>query len=114
MAALEYFTMNEWVYRTENFRALNVELSSDDKCRFTIDVNRIKWPDYMQNYVLGIRHYLLKEDPKTIDAAKFRLNVLYYATQATKVSVAGVSAFCFYKLLSLKSRLQNGRLRISN
>lgn len=100
-AALEYFTTNEWIYEVDNFLALNKELSAADRRRFLIDVKQIDWPQYMENYVLGIRHYLLKEDPKTIDAAKFRLDLLYYATQATKVSVTGISAFCLYKLVDL-------------
>lgn len=106
-AALEYFTTNEWIYEVSNFRALNKELSAEDRRRFLIDVEQIDWPVYMENYVLGIRHFLLKEDPKTIDAAKFRLDLLYYATQATKVSVLGTSAYCFYRLLSMyrQSRL---------
>lgn len=102
MNALEFFTTHEWFYRTENFQALNRELSTEDKSRFVIDVKQIDWPKYMENYVLGVRNYLLKEDPETIDAAKFRLDMLYYATQLTKVSVAGVSAFCFYKLINFR------------
>lgn len=98
--ALEYFTKNEWIYRTENFQALNEKLSPDDKRRFIIDVRKINWPEYMENYVLGVRHYLLKEDPSTIAASRFKLDLLYYGTQATKVSAAGISAYVFYKLLS--------------
>lgn len=102
MEALAFFTTNEWIYRVENFRALNEELTAEDKARFLIDVERIDWPSYMENYVLGIRHYLLKEDPKTIDTAKFRLDLLYYGTQAAKASVAGISAYVFYKLINLR------------
>lgn len=101
-AALNFFTTNEWIYRTENFQSLNEELSSEDQRKFLIDVKKIDWASYMENYVLGVRHYLLKESPSTIDAAKFRLDLLYYATQLTKASVACVSAFCFYKLIKMR------------
>lgn len=104
MAALEHFTTNQWIYRTKNFQTMNEDLTAEDKRRFLIDVEQINWPTYMENFVLGVRHYLLKEDPATIDAAKFRLDLLYYGTQATKVSVAGISAYCFYKLLTLRRR----------
>lgn len=100
--ALEYFTKNEWIYRTANFEALNDTLSPEDKRRFMIDVRKIDWPNYMKDYVLGVRHYLLKEDPSTIEAARFKLDMLYYATQATKVSIAGISAYCFYKFINLR------------
>lgn len=97
--ALEYFTKNEWIYQTENFQALNLSLSPEDRQRFVIDVRKIDWPKYMENYVLGVRHYLLNEDPNSIQAARTKLDLLYYGTQATKVSVAGISAYVFYKLL---------------
>lgn len=102
--ALEFFTKNEWIYKTENFQKLNNELPENDKRRFVIDVRKIDWPKYMENYVLGVRHYLLNEDPATIASAKLRLDMLYYATQATKVAATGVSAFCFYKLIRLRRR----------
>lgn len=98
--ALEFFTKNEWIYRTEQFQALNQQLSEEDQKRFMIDVRKIDWPKYMENYVLGVRHYLLNEDPRTISSAKSKLDILYYMTEATKVSVVGVSGFVLYKLLS--------------
>lgn len=99
-AALEFFTTNQWIYRTENFQALNEELSPEDKVQFLIDVKQIDWADYMHKYVLGIRHFLLKEDPSTIASAKFKLDLIYYATQVAKLSVAGVSGYTAYKVLS--------------
>lgn len=98
--ALEYFTKNEWIYRTENFEALHNHLSPEDQRRFIIDVRKIDWPKYMENYVLGVRHFLLKEDPRTIDSARTKLDMLYYLTQATKVTVVGVSGFVVYKMIS--------------
>jgi fatty acyl-CoA reductase len=105
--ALEFFTKNEWIYRTENFQALGESLSSEDKRRFVVDVKKIDWPKYMENYVLGVRHFLLNEDPNSIDAAKTKLDLLYYGTQATKVSVAGISAYVFYKIISWRRNVRN-------
>jgi fatty acyl-CoA reductase len=102
--ALEYFTKNEWIYRTENFQALNASLCPEDKRRFVLDVKKINWPKYMENYVLGVRQYLLNEDPNTIDAARTKLDLLYYGTQATKMSVAGISAYVFYKLITWRRK----------
>lgn len=104
MAALEYFTTNEWIYKTENFKMLNSSMNMTDRDIYTIDVRQINWPTYMEAYVLGVRKYLLKEDPSTIDKAKFRLDLLYYATQAAKVSATGVSgAVCFYLFRKLRA-----------
>lgn len=106
-AALEFFTTNEWIYRTENFEALHNSMSDEDKQRFLVNVRSIDWSKYMEDYVLGVRHYLLKEDPASIDIAKFKLDMIWYGTQLTKVSVASVSAFALYKLMSWRRSLAN-------
>ena len=97
--ALEYFTLNEWIYRNDNFLGLGSALCTEDKELFHIDVREIDWEAYMENYVVGVRHYLLKEDPKTIESAKFRLDLLYYATQVTKLAVAAGSSFLAYRVV---------------
>lgn len=71
-----------------------------------IDVRQIDWPSYIENHVLGVRHYLMEEDPNTIRAAKFKLDLIYYGTQAAKASIAGLSAFGLYKLIKIR-RLRN-------
>ncbi|KAG9510782.1 Fatty acyl-CoA reductase 1, partial [Fragariocoptes setiger] len=97
--ALEHFTTNEWIYRNSNFVLLNRELSSEDKKLYPLDVKSINWASYMEDYVLGVRKYLLREDPGTIKSAKFKLDLLYYATQMAKLTAISTSAFCFYYVL---------------
>ncbi|RWS14634.1 putative fatty acyl-CoA reductase CG5065-like protein, partial [Dinothrombium tinctorium] len=71
--ALEYFTTNEWTFITDNFLTLLNEMSEEDKNIFYADVRRINWQSYMESYVLGVRRFLLKEDPSTIPEARKRL-----------------------------------------
>lgn len=74
MNALEYFTLNEWIWKTDNFSRLIERLNDQDRKKFFIDVKQINWNDYLLNYILGVRKYLLQEDPSTIPAAKRKLN----------------------------------------
>lgn len=41
--------------------------------RFPIDIRKLNWPDYFRDYVLGVRRFLLKEDPATIPRAQNQL-----------------------------------------
>lgn len=52
---LEYFTTNQWQFEDSNVQRLHLSLTSDDKKEFNFDVTNIKWEEYVENYVLGIR-----------------------------------------------------------
>jgi fatty acyl-CoA reductase len=89
IAALEYFTINEWTFRNQNQLMIFDEMSLVDKEIFCTDIRKIDWSTYMELYVLGVRQYLLKEKPETLPEARKRLRRLYYATQATKLLIIG-------------------------
>ena len=72
--ALEHFTTNEWTWRTENFEKLVNSQNKVDREKFFIDIQRIDWKSYMESYILGVRYYLLREDPSTIPNARKKLN----------------------------------------
>lgn len=52
---LEYFTTNQWKFEDGNVQRLYSQLSNEDKKEFNFDVSNIKWEEYVENYVLGIR-----------------------------------------------------------
>lgn len=52
---LEYFTTQEWEFDDTNVRTLSSTLSEQDKREFCFDVAQIKWEEFIENYVLGIR-----------------------------------------------------------
>ena len=47
--------------------------NSDDVERFYTDARRIHWPTYIETYILGVRKFLLKEDPSTLPRARAKL-----------------------------------------
>lgn len=67
---LEYFSTQEWNFRDDNVRELWEQLSPVDRQTFMFDVREIDWPSYLEHYILGIRHFILKENPKTLPAAR--------------------------------------------
>ncbi|OTF76197.1 hypothetical protein BLA29_012809 [Euroglyphus maynei] len=89
-AALEFFTTNEWTYTGMNmlrlieaaedvYRNRNDEnlygnkQSMNVSGRFPVDMRQLNWSNYFHDYVLGVRRFLLKEDPATIPRAQNQL-----------------------------------------
>lgn len=70
LEALQYFTTRLWVFRNDNFKKLREGMSDVDKEKFNCDLASIDWDEFLQNYVLGARHYLLKETPESIPQAR--------------------------------------------
>ena len=67
---LEYFGNQEWRFRDDNVQELNSILSPEDRKTFPFDVSQIDWPTYLQDYVLGIRRFIFKENPSSIPTAR--------------------------------------------
>ncbi|XP_013781053.1 putative fatty acyl-CoA reductase CG5065 [Limulus polyphemus] len=84
---LEYFTTNEWTFHCNNVLMLLDQLEGKDKETFSFDVRPIKWAPYMENYVLGVRKFILKEDESTLPAARRKLQRLYYYGQLTRLAL---------------------------
>ncbi|XP_013785541.2 putative fatty acyl-CoA reductase CG5065 isoform X2 [Limulus polyphemus] len=78
---LEYFTTHEWVFHNSNVQTLYKQLVGKDKETFDFSIKNLDWPKYFEDYVLGSRKYLLKEDPSTLPAARRSLRRLYVISQ---------------------------------
>ena len=44
------------------------KMSGDDGNTFNFSVRQIEWESYMENYVTGVRKYLLKDNQNTLIA----------------------------------------------
>ncbi|XP_035228871.1 putative fatty acyl-CoA reductase CG5065 isoform X2 [Stegodyphus dumicola] len=84
---LQYFTTREWTFQCTNLVHLRELQSRRDKEIFNIDVRPIEWTPYLENYVLGVRKFILGEHVSTIPAARRRLMRLYYAGLLAKYGV---------------------------
>ena len=76
---LKAFTMNQWQFNYHNRRWLIEELMSDEDRRlFCCDIKRLNWADYMRDYVLGVRKFMLKEPIGNLPQARRNLRLVYY------------------------------------
>lgn len=81
---LEYFSTQQWNFRDNNVRRLGEQLSPEDRLTFMFDVRQIDWPSYLENYILGIRQFILKQSPETLPAARSHITKLYWLHKAVQ------------------------------
>ncbi|XP_034296307.1 fatty acyl-CoA reductase 1-like [Pantherophis guttatus] len=70
MSLVEFFGNHSWDWSSENTNMLMKELNPKDKNLFSFDVCQVTWSEYIKNYCLGTKKYLLKEDMARIPAAQ--------------------------------------------
>lgn len=52
------------------------QLTPEDKKTFNFDVRQLHWAEYMENYCLGTKKYVLNEEMSGLPAARKHLNKL--------------------------------------
>uniref|UniRef100_A0AC34QVW2 Fatty acyl-CoA reductase n=1 Tax=Panagrolaimus sp. JU765 TaxID=591449 RepID=A0AC34QVW2_9BILA len=70
---LHFFTTRGWNFDTKNLLFLWNSIDDEDKKIFNFDVRQIIWDDYMFDYVMGIKVYLLKENIDNLPTARSNL-----------------------------------------
>lgn len=116
VTCLEYFSTQQWNFRDDNVRELAEQLSPEDRQTFMFDVKQIDWPSYIEHYILGIRHFILKESPDTLPAARSHIRKLYWLHKAVQFGMlvvvlrflllrSSVTRAACYSLLSIVLRM---------
>uniref|UniRef100_A0A0N4ZAD3 Fatty acyl-CoA reductase n=1 Tax=Parastrongyloides trichosuri TaxID=131310 RepID=A0A0N4ZAD3_PARTI len=58
---LEFFTTNDWNFKSDGLVTLWNTLSKHDQETFNFDIRQVNWQDYLFDYFVGIRLFLMKE-----------------------------------------------------
>ncbi|XP_058046540.1 fatty acyl-CoA reductase 2-like [Ahaetulla prasina] len=86
MSLVDYFTRHSWEWSSGHTDMLMKELDPKDKNLFSFDVCQVTWSEYLDNYCLGIKKYLLKEDMAGVPAARQhirKLKIIHFTLNAT-------------------------------
>ncbi|XP_058414560.1 fatty acyl-CoA reductase 2-like isoform X2 [Diceros bicornis minor] len=86
LSLVEYFIKQTWEWSTDNTEMLMSRLSPEDRRVFNFDVCQLNWLEYIENYVLGVKKYLLKEDMAGIPEAKQHLKSIIHNSQDTEAT----------------------------
>lgn len=70
---LHFFTTRGWNFETKNLLNLWKNTDEEDKKIFNFDVRQIVWDDYLFDYVMGIKVYLLRENIDNLPSARTHL-----------------------------------------
>ncbi|XP_072758219.1 putative fatty acyl-CoA reductase CG5065 isoform X2 [Anoplolepis gracilipes] len=82
----EFFAMNEWKFCVDNMTKLVKFVRASGNCDdFNIDIKSLDWDTYLHQYMLGIRKYILKDNPDTLNNARSRLSKLYWMHKLNKI-----------------------------
>lgn len=87
---LEKFIFTEWKFHNNNTKELIKTQSLTDKKMYNIDLATLEWEVYFINLVNGVRRYLSKEDPKTLEAARSKDKILLAAHVILQLSLYGL------------------------
>merc|ERR1711862_407434 len=79
--ALQFFTLNQWSWSNTNLKKLqNVLVRSDPESleSFSFDIKSLDWKIFLDHYVLGTRHYVLKNHPNSMDSSRKKLKIFHF------------------------------------
>ncbi|CAH1259082.1 FAR1 [Branchiostoma lanceolatum] len=71
-----HFTTHHWEWSHGNTDMLWAKMGVEDKKIFVINSRGLHWPMYMENWMLGIKKYLLKDNMDQLALARAQLNKL--------------------------------------
>lgn len=75
-----YFAMHEWNFETKNLRRINraAKETQLDANEFNFDITNMDWDSYMEKYMMGIRTFVLKDDPSSLPQARKKLQQIIW------------------------------------
>lgn len=97
---LNPFLIKEWGFKNTNVQSLWSRLDSQDQEMFPFTMQNFDWHSYMDNYVKGIRIYLLKDDMKTLERSKVKCNRFYYIHHSILISMLFLACWSLYSVYS--------------
>lgn len=105
LKVLQYYTTRDWVFKNDNLQKLQQEMNSVDKEKFWLDGSKVDCNEYLLNYILGTRHFLLKEKPESIPKARAMLKRFDIVIMNLKCELMNFNFFRLYYLDKLASIL---------
>ena len=87
----------QWTWETTNTEKLAHSLSAQDREMFYFQLDSLDWFSFIEQYTLGTRKFVLKQDPATIPACRKKMYMLWLADRMVKLFMI----YLLFKLFSL-------------
>lgn len=97
MNRAEWVMMEQWRFKSDQMRQLVEKVrTAEDGQEFDCDFSQMNWSEYMRDYLMGIRKYLLRREEESAEEAKRRATRLYLSHVGYQVSVALAGSLFLY------------------
>ncbi|XP_034478610.1 putative fatty acyl-CoA reductase CG5065 isoform X3 [Drosophila innubila] len=94
---LQFFTLNAWTFRSDNYASLWKKLGDQDKGIFNMNMNaRESEEEYMVQCAQGARKFILKEKDEDLPKARLHMRIQWVVDIVCKTLIVGLF---FYYLL---------------
>ena len=94
------FTTNEYTCSNDNIVQAYEELCPEDKKEFNFDIPAMDWTEGFKNAYYGARRRILKEDLSNVQAAVFKMRVLYVVEFVFKMLLIGLVVWTSLRLFT--------------
>jgi fatty acyl-CoA reductase len=66
---ISYFCTRQWKFSNQNVQKMWSQLSKEDRGIFDFNIRNLNWDKYLGEGLMGVRTFLLKDDPKKLPEA---------------------------------------------
>ena len=93
-----YFVLHEWNFETKNYRRLMraARETQLDAHEFNCDMSNLNYDSYVENYMMGIRTLILKDDVSSLPKARKKLQRIVWTGRAFKIFLLVAAYFVFF------------------
>ncbi|XP_023179611.1 putative fatty acyl-CoA reductase CG5065 isoform X2 [Drosophila hydei] len=97
LGVLQFFTLNPWVFKSDNYGSLWNNLGEQDKTIFNMDMNvKDTEETYLTVCARGARKFILKEKDEDLPKARLHMRIQWFVDVICKTLIVG--AFFYYLL----------------
>ncbi|CAK9831533.1 Putative fatty acyl-CoA reductase CG5065 [Anthophora retusa] len=83
----QFFIMREWNFHRSNMNDLMKKVKLLKDCdNFNVDIRDLEWDSYIEDYLSGIKKYVLNETPDSSNTARSRLLMFYWVHRIIQFS----------------------------
>lgn len=77
LETLQYYTTKTWNFKNDRLEKLQRKLNSRDQEKFELFLEQVCWEEYILNYIMGMRLFIIKESLESMPQCKRTLRRLY-------------------------------------
>ncbi|XP_068147838.1 fatty acyl-CoA reductase 1 [Drosophila tropicalis] len=94
LGVLQFFTLNAWCFRSEQYGSLWKNLNDQDKQIFNMNMDvKESEEEYMINCAKGARKFILKEKDEDLPKARVHMKILFMLDRICKTLILGSLAY---------------------